>query len=211
MYVERREVIFSHVCVFRGYPQGLSSQLPSLVFDPMVPSGGGGGGTKASGPRFLNWSLVPCPLSFLGRGGTPSPVTGPAGGGYPQPGQDRGTPSPFQDRIYGAWHAFCGNAGGLACFILAEPRRAPGACAPLSNFFIFFMWFLGKIGQNNRLAPPPLLVAPSSGKSWIRHCFNFVSFSKTGLNLLRWNGNPNSLVHLIRQMELLIRLPPPSS
>ena len=30
--------------------------------------------------------------------------------------------------------------------------------------------FLGKIGQNNKLAPPSLGMALPSGKSWIRHC-----------------------------------------
>ena len=45
-------------------------------------------------------------------------------------------------------------------------RRAP---PPAQNFFIF-MQFSGKIGQIIGWRPPFGVSAPSSGKSWIRHC-----------------------------------------
>ena len=44
---------------------------------------------------------------------------------------------------------------------LADPRGRQGRAPPSgSNFFFIFMQFLGKIDQNNRLAPPPLRLAP---------------------------------------------------
>ena len=42
---------------------------------------------------------------------------------------------------------------------------------PLAQNFFIFMQFFGKNLPINRLVPPlPRVSAPSSGKSWIRHC-----------------------------------------
>ena len=48
--------------------------------------------------------------------------------------------------------------------------RAP----PLAKNFFIFMQFLGKIGQIIGWCPPLGISAPSSGKSWIRHCNNLI-------------------------------------
>ena len=40
---------------------------------------------------------------------------------------------------------------------------------PLDPISFIFMQFSGKTWPNNRLASPPWRLAPSSGKSWIRH------------------------------------------
>ena len=54
---------------------------------------------------------------------------------------------------------------------MADLRGARGTRAPplAQNFFIF-MQFSGKIGQIIGWRPPFGVSAPSSGKSWIRHC-----------------------------------------
>ena len=55
------------------------------------------------------------------------------------------------------------------CYSVADLR----GCArdpPGSKFFEFHAVF-GKIWQNRMLAPPWGVGAPSSGKSWIRHCY----------------------------------------
>ena len=44
------------------------------------------------------------------------------------------------------------------------------AAPPESPNSFNFMQFLGKFGKNRMLAPPWRVGAPSSGKSWIRHC-----------------------------------------
>ena len=45
------------------------------------------------------------------------------------------------------------------------------ACPPLTQNFFIFMQFSEKIGQIIGWYPPLELAPPSSGKSWIRHCF----------------------------------------
>ena len=52
---------------------------------------------------------------------------------------------------------------------MADLRGRKGRAPPGSKFFRFHAVF-GKNWQNRMLAPPRGVGAPSSGKSWIRHC-----------------------------------------
>ena len=68
---------------------------------------------------------------------------------------------------------FAPSSFNLNCFCtesVADLRGARGTRAPPGPKFLHFHAVFGKNWPNNRLAPPPGLGAPSSGKSWIRHC-----------------------------------------
>ena len=70
---------------------------------------------------------------------------------------------------------------------VADLRGARGTRAPPVHNFFIFMQFSGKIGQIIGWHPPPFGVsAPSSGKSWIRHCqevnFNILMSNDPHLN-----------------------------
>ena len=68
-------------------------------------------------------------------------------------------------RTWISFHCQCASkqlrTGQSTIWPLADPRGgARDARSPLRPNFFIFLQFLGKIGQNNRLAPPPLRLAP---------------------------------------------------
>ena len=63
---------------------------------------------------------------------------------------------------------------------VADLRGARGTCVPRGPKFFQFHAVFGKIWQNCMLAPPPGVGAPSSGKSWIRHCLALIPFCVQG-------------------------------
>ena len=65
----------------------------------------------------------------------------------------------------------------VAQFLSDKKRHCPVAdlsgargMPPWGSKFFQFHAVFGKIWHNRMLAPPPRVGAPSSGKSWIRHC-----------------------------------------
>ena len=63
-----------------------------------------------------------------------------------------------------------------------------GRVPPLAQNFFIFMQFSGKIGQIIGWCPPFGVSAPSSGKSWIRHCFCFTLLILMRLTWIWING-----------------------
>ena len=56
------------------------------------------------------------------------------------------------------------------CQISGGSKRGARDARPPGSKFFQFHAVLGKLRQNRTLAPPWGVGAPSSGKSWIRHC-----------------------------------------
>ena len=75
---------------------------------------------------------------------------------------------------------------------LADPRGSPGTRHPLGPNCFNFKQFLGKIGKNNRLVPPPVQLAhPPVGSPGSATALVQSSFRKDTLAVIGWGTPPS--------------------
>ena len=66
---------------------------------------------------------------------------------------------------------------------VSDLKGPPGTRAPLSLNSFIFMQFSGKFWPNHRLMPSLFEYAPPPGKSWIKHCINWIFLT------MRWRDS----------------------
>ena len=87
---------------------------------------------------------------------------------------------------------YCFRWRSNCCYLLSyysggSKGGARDARPPLPRNVFIFMQFSGKIGQIIGWCPPFGVSAPSSGKSWIRHCIAFGTRTSSAVKASRWD------------------------